>query len=58
MPAEPHEVADAEAEGVELQFLAAPTAIRRSGDGLTLRCLEMALGEPDRSGRRRPIPVE
>ena len=58
MPAEPHEVADAEAEGVELRFLAAPTAIRRNSDGLTLRCLEMTLGEPDRSGRRRPIPVE
>ncbi len=58
MPAEPHEVADAEAEGVELHFLAAPTAIRRGTEGLTLRCLEMTLGEPDRSGRRRPIPVE
>ncbi|HEX5336241.1 MAG TPA: [FeFe] hydrogenase, group A, partial [Propionicimonas sp.] len=58
MPAEAHEVADAEAEGVELRFLAAPTAIRRGPEGLTLRCLEMTLGEPDRSGRRRPIPVE
>ena len=58
MPAEPHEVADAEAEGVELRFLAAPTAIRQIGDGLSLRCLEMTLGEPDRSGRRRPIAVE
>ncbi len=58
MPAEPHEVADAEAEGVELHFLAAPTAIRREGYGLVLRCLEMTLGEPDRSGRRRPVPVE
>ena len=58
MPAEPHEVADAEAEGVELRFLAAPTAIRRTAGGLSLRCLEMTLGEPDRSGRRRPVPVE
>jgi formate dehydrogenase major subunit len=58
MPAEPHEVADAEAEGVELRFLAAPTAIRRTAAGLTLRCLEMTLGGPDRSGRRRPIPLE
>ena len=58
MPAEAHEVVDAEAEGVELRFLAAPTAIRRAPEGLTLRCLEMTLGEPDRSGRRRPIPVE
>ncbi len=58
MPADPHEVEDAEAEGVELRFLAAPTAIRRGPDGLRLRCLEMMLGEPDRSGRRRPVPVE
>lgn len=58
MPAEPAEVADAEAEGVELRFLAAPTGIRPDADGLVLRCLEMSLGEPDRSGRRRPIPVE
>ncbi len=57
LPAQPREVADAEAEGVELRFLAAPTAVRRDGDGLVLRCLEMTLGEPDRSGRRRPIPV-
>lgn len=58
MPAQPHEVTDAEAEGVELRFLAAPTSIVRDGDGLVLRCMEMVLGEPDRSGRRRPVPVE
>ncbi|MCC6497778.1 MAG: FAD-dependent oxidoreductase [Propionibacteriaceae bacterium] len=58
MPAEAHEVADAEAEGVELVFLAAPSAILAGGDEMRLRCLRMELGEPDRSGRRRPIPVE
>jgi len=58
MPAEPHEVTDAEEEGVELRFLAAPTAVRTERGGLVLRCLEMTLGEPDRSGRRRPIPVD
>ncbi len=58
MPAEANEVADAEAEGVELHFLAAPTAIHRGPDGLTLHCLQMTLGELDRSGRRRPIAVE
>ena len=58
MPAQPHEVVDAEAEGVELRFLAAPTSIVRDGDGLVLHCMEMVLGEPDRSGRRRPVPVE
>jgi formate dehydrogenase major subunit len=58
MPAEPHEVADAAAEGVELRFLAAPTSIERAATGLSVKCLEMALGEPDRSGRARPVPVE
>ena len=58
MPAEPHEVADAAAEGVELRFLAAPTSIERTDAGLSVKCLEMALGEPDRSGRARPVPVE
>ena len=58
MPAEPHEVADAAAEGVELRFLAAPTSIERTATGLSVKCLEMALGEPDRSGRARPVPVE
>jgi formate dehydrogenase major subunit len=59
MPAEPHEVADAAAEGVDLRFLAAPTAIVPGPDGtMLLRCITMRLGEPDRSGRCRPIPTE
>ena len=58
MPAESHEVDDAAAEGVELILLTAPSAIIRTPDGLVLRCLRMELGEPDRSGRRRPIPIE
>jgi formate dehydrogenase major subunit len=58
MPAQPHEVADAADEGVELRFLAAPTAITKDAEGLVLHCMEMSLGEPDRSGRRRPVPVE
>ncbi|HSN44440.1 MAG TPA: NAD(P)-binding protein, partial [Propionibacteriaceae bacterium] len=58
MPAEPHEVDDAAAEGVELMLLASPSAIVRTPDGLLLRCLRMELGEPDRSGRRRPIPID
>lgn len=58
MPAVPHEVAEAQEEGVEVRFLTAPTRIRRSEDGLVITCLEMDLGEPDRSGRRRPIPRE
>jgi len=60
MPAETYEVDDALAEGVEMIFLASPTKIESSGeDGkLTLDCLRMELGEPDRSGRRRPVPIK
>ena len=59
MPAEPREVADALAEGVEMVFLTAPDRISTAPDGgLELWCLKMELGEPDRSGRRRPVPVE
>jgi NADPH-dependent glutamate synthase beta subunit-like oxidoreductase/NAD-dependent dihydropyrimidine dehydrogenase PreA subunit len=58
MPAAAQEVEDATAEGVRLEFLAAPTAILR--DGLSLQGLEfqrMELAEPDDQGRRRPRPV-
>ena len=58
MPAEPHEIAEAIAEGVEMIFLTAPTAIEMVDGRKQLRCIKMALGEPDRSGRRRPVPVE
>ena len=58
MPAESYEVEEAVAEGVEMIFLASPTSIERGPAGLQLRCLRMALGEPDRSGRRRPVPIE
>ena len=59
MPAEPYEVAAALDEGVEAMYLTAPNHIRPgSRGGLRLHCLRMALGEPDRSGRRRPVPVE
>jgi formate dehydrogenase major subunit len=58
MPAEKIEVEEALHEGVEMVFLTAPAKIT-AGKGLKqLHCLKMALGEPDRSGRRRPIPVE
>jgi NADPH-dependent glutamate synthase beta subunit-like oxidoreductase/ferredoxin len=52
------EVEAAEAEGVCLEFLAAPVRLERNHQGLLLTCQRMALGEPDASGRRRPIPVE
>lgn len=58
MPAAEEEVEQAMEEGVEFRFLAAP--IRLVGNGRVQRmvCTEMALGEPDQSGRRRPSPVE
>lgn len=58
MPAEPLEVEEALREGIRMEFLAAPTRITEDGGIKQLHCLRMALGEPDRSGRRRPVPVE
>ncbi len=59
MPAIPHEVEEAKAEGVEIKFLTAPTGLSENSNGsLNLKLIKMELGEPDESGRRRPIPVE
>ncbi len=58
MPAEEIEIEEALAEGVEMVFLTAPLKISDGADGKELLCTKMALGEPDKSGRRRPIPVE
>ncbi len=59
MPANPQEVHEAIEEGVCFHFLTVP--IRVCGDGgrvAGLECLRAELGEPDQSGRRRPIPVD
>jgi len=59
MPALPHEVAEAEEEGVSFQFLVQPIEfIIENGDLSGIKCSRMKLGEPDTSGRARPIPVE
>ena len=59
MPATPAEVEAAEEEGVEITFLATPTRmISQSGRVSKMECIRMELGEPDASGRRRPIPIE
>jgi 2-oxoacid:acceptor oxidoreductase gamma subunit (pyruvate/2-ketoisovalerate family) len=58
MPAIPEEVDDAIDEGIHIDFLCSPTRISRSGGIRMLSCQRMALGEPDDSGRRRPIPIE
>jgi NADPH-dependent glutamate synthase beta subunit-like oxidoreductase/Fe-S-cluster-containing hydrogenase component 2 len=59
MLANPWEIGEAEAEGVQFHFLASPVrAIGREGRIVALECLRNELGEPDQSGRRRPLPVE
>lgn len=57
MPAYPHEVAEARDEGVHLRLLANPSRFLGDGRLTGVECLEMRLGEPDDSGRRRPQPV-
>jgi heterodisulfide reductase subunit A len=59
MPAIAAEVDAAEAEGVEMEFLAAPVRVlERDGRVVGMECIRMKLGEPDASGRRRPVPIE
>jgi len=59
MPADKMEIVDLLEEGVELMELAAPVGIvRENGKLKALRCQRMKLGEPDASGRRRPVPLE
>jgi len=59
MPAREEEVKHAEEEGIEFHFLTAP--IRYLGDEQgrvrAMECLRMELGEPDASGRRKPVPI-
>ncbi|ROQ89838.1 FAD-dependent oxidoreductase [Desulfosoma caldarium] len=59
MPASHEEIEAAEAEGVEIHLLAAPTRVLGdNGRAQQLEFIRMELGEPDASGRRRPVPVE
>ena len=59
MPAEEEEIREAAAEGVEFCYLVAPAEILKEGDCLkAVKLQKMQLGEPDESGRRRPVPVE
>ncbi len=60
MPANPVEIHAAEQEGVKMMFLTAPVRCVGDENGkLTgLEVVEMELGEPDASGRRRPVPKE
>jgi NADPH-dependent glutamate synthase beta subunit-like oxidoreductase len=60
MPANSVEIDAAEHEGVQFSFLAAPVEVKGDEDGQVthLEYLKMKLGEPDASGRRRPVPIE
>ncbi len=58
MPAIESEIEDALAEGVDFMYLAAPLEIERRGDVIEAVWVQrMAMGEPDASGRRAPIPI-
>ncbi len=60
MPARDEEIHHAEQEGVELVLLANPLSIVGNDSGWVsgVECIRMELGEPDESGRRRPVPIE
>jgi len=59
MPAHPEEVQAAMDEGVHMHFLVTPVRVETSGARATgLQLLRMKLGEPDASGRQRPIPID
>jgi glutamate synthase (NADPH/NADH) small chain len=60
MPARIEEVHHAEEEGVQFYLLTAPVKFLGDDNGWVtgVECLQMELGEPDESGRRRPVPVQ
>jgi glutamate synthase (NADPH/NADH) small chain len=60
VPAREEEVHHAEEEGITFDFLTNPVEIYGDDKGWVsgMRCIRMELGEPDASGRRRPIPIE
>lgn len=60
IPARKEEIHHAVEEGIDFQFLKNPVAIIGDEDGYVtgLECVEMELGEPDASGRRRPVAKE
>ncbi|MEA3406763.1 MAG: NADPH-dependent glutamate synthase [Chloroflexota bacterium] len=59
-PAREEEIENAEAEGILFDYLTNPVEIYGDEDGWVtgMRCIRMELGEPDESGRPRPIPIE
>jgi glutamate synthase (NADPH/NADH) small chain len=59
LPARKAEVHHAQEEGIEFNLLCNPTEIISDESGFVkaLRCIRMELGEPDASGRRKPVPI-
>ncbi len=58
MPANPMEIDAAEHEGTKMHFLAAPIEVITENNRVKgLKCIQMELGEPDSSGRRRPVTI-
>ncbi len=59
MPALPEEIEEAGREGVPIDYLVSPLRVLGDEDGrvVALECVRMKLGQPDHSGRRRPVPV-
>ncbi len=59
MPASEEEISAAEHEGVKVEYLTLPKRfLAHAGVLAKMECIKMRLGEPDASGRRRPVPVE
>ncbi|MFA5032906.1 MAG: NADPH-dependent glutamate synthase [bacterium] len=60
MPARLEEIENAEEEGVEFHYLTLPVNYYGNDNGVVyeMECIKMELGEPDASGRRRPVPME
>jgi glutamate synthase (NADPH/NADH) small chain len=60
MPARTEEIHHAEEEGIEFKLLTNPVKYNGNEDGWVtqMECIRMELGEPDSSGRRRPVPIE
>ncbi len=60
MPANPIEIHESKIEGVEYMLLTNPVEVNKDENGAvkSVTCIRMELGEPDESGRRRPVPVK
>ncbi len=59
MPAIEDEITEAQNEGIKLEYLVAPIGFKKENNHIThMQCRRMELGEPDESGRRRPVPIE